>query len=309
MGRGRPDAKSRPAATPRALDAWRALSRERRLAAIAAIALFVSMLLPWYQQNGFDHHGVISSNLDAFSVFSFVEAAILLVALSVLTLLYTRAGGRTFHLPGSDGAVVLAGGLWTVLLLVLRLFDKPGIATHGIAADVGLQWGIFFALGAAGLLAYAGARMRAAERPEPPLLRGRDARRRDEPRRGRGPAREREAAWGAFEPAGPAGARRGTARADSRRRGDAAARRSAALDAASASEGPTEARPARDDAGEATTRISGAGDGSEDQTAITPARRLPAPGPKAVPARPAMARDPKPSAHDDGQLSFDDVGV
>ena len=65
----------------------------------------------------------------------------------------------------------MAAGLWTVLLLVLRLFDKPGISSHGIAANVGVQWGIFFALGAAGLLTYAGSRMRAARRPEPPLRR------------------------------------------------------------------------------------------------------------------------------------------
>ena len=66
---------------------------------------------------------------------------------------------------------MLAAGLWTALLLVLRLFDKPGITQHGVAANVGIQWGIFFALAAAGLLAYAGSRMRAGQRPEPPLVR------------------------------------------------------------------------------------------------------------------------------------------
>ena len=67
--------------------------------------------------------------------------------------------------------MVLAAGLWSALLLILRLFDKPGITQHGVAANVGIQWGIFFALAAAGLLAYAGSRMRAGQRPEPPLLR------------------------------------------------------------------------------------------------------------------------------------------
>ena len=52
--------------------------------------------------------------------------------------------------------------MWSALLLVLRLFDKPGVTQHGVAANVGVQWGIFFALAAAGLLAYAGSRMRAA---------------------------------------------------------------------------------------------------------------------------------------------------
>jgi hypothetical protein len=155
--------------------AWDVLDRDRRLAAVAALLLFATMLLPWYQQNAVvsaaKTQPLVSRNLNAFAVFSFVEAAVLLVAVAVLLLLYARADGRTFHLPGGDGAVVFAAGIWTALLLVLRLFDKPGIAHNGVAANVGIQWGIFFALGAAGLLAYAGSRMRGALRPEPPLLR------------------------------------------------------------------------------------------------------------------------------------------
>jgi hypothetical protein len=155
--------------------AWNALDRDQRLATVAAVLLFATMLLPWYQQNAVvsaaKSQPLVSRNLNAFAVFSFVEAAVLLVALAVLALLYARAEDRDFQLPGGDGAVVFAAGIWTALLLVLRLFDKPGIAHNGVAANVGVQWGIFFALAAAGVLAYAGSRMRAARRPEPPLLR------------------------------------------------------------------------------------------------------------------------------------------
>jgi hypothetical protein len=154
---------------------WRALSGEQHLAAGAAAALFVTMLLPWYQQNAVvdaSHTSPLQSrNLNAFQVFSFVEAAVLLVAVAVVYLLYARAEGRQFHLPGSDGAVVMAAGLWTMALLVFRLFDKPGISSHGVAANVGVQWGIFFALAAAALMVYAGSRMRAERRPEPPVQR------------------------------------------------------------------------------------------------------------------------------------------
>ncbi len=159
---------------------WRALSADQRLAAGAAVALFVTMLLPWYQQNAIVNAPrtapLQSRNLNAFQVFSFVEAAVLLVAVSVVYLLYARAEGRDFHLPGSDGAVVMAAGLWTMALLVFRLFDKPGISSHGIAANVGIQWGIFFALAAAALMAYAGSRMRAERHPEPPIQRVRPRR-------------------------------------------------------------------------------------------------------------------------------------
>jgi len=154
---------------------WQALEPEQRLAGAAAAALFATMLLPWYQQNAVVNAPrtapLQSRNLNAFQVFSFVEAAVLLVAVAVIYLLYARAEGREFHLPGSDGTVVMAAGLWTALLLIIRLFDKPGISSHGIAANVGVQWGIFFALAAAGLMAYSGSRMRAARRPEPPLQR------------------------------------------------------------------------------------------------------------------------------------------
>jgi hypothetical protein len=154
---------------------WRALTGEQRLAGGAAVALFVTMLLPWYQQNAVVDAPrtapLQSRNLNAFQVFSFVEAAVLLVAVAVVYLLYARAEGREFHLPGSDGAVVMAAGLWTALLLVFRLFDKPGISSHGIAANVGVQWGIFFALAAAGLMTYAGSRMRNASPLEPPVER------------------------------------------------------------------------------------------------------------------------------------------
>jgi hypothetical protein len=159
----------------RLTSAWRALTPEQRLAGGASAALFVTMFLPWYQQNAVVDAPrtapLQSRNLNAFQVFSFVEAAVLLVALAVLYLLFARSERRSFKLPGGDGSVVLAAGIWVALLLILRLFDKPGITTHGIAANVGIQWGIFFALAAAGLLALAGSRMRAGARPEAPLVR------------------------------------------------------------------------------------------------------------------------------------------
>jgi len=156
--------------------AWRAMGGEQRLAAMAALGLFVSMFLPWYEKSYFERlpgaSGLdgVSDGLSAFGAFSFVEAAVLLVAAAVLVLCFTRAEGKAFHLPGGDGTVILAAGAWAGLLLVWRLFDKPDAsAPGGAAVTVGIQWGIFFALATAGLVAYAGVRVRAADRPEPPL--------------------------------------------------------------------------------------------------------------------------------------------
>ncbi len=188
---------------------WRTLKPEQRLAGAAAAALFVAMLLPWYQQNAVVNAPrtapLQSRNLNAFQAFSFVEAAVLLVAVAVIYLLYARAEGRDFKLPGSDGAVVMAAGLWTALLLVVRLFDKPGISSRGVAANVGVQWGIFFALAAAGLLAYAGSRMRADRRLEPPLHREHsEPPSRPSPHIDRPAPSAQPASWPPSEPASPA---------------------------------------------------------------------------------------------------------
>jgi hypothetical protein len=85
------------------LRAPRQLDFEQRVAGIGALLLIVS----------------------TFGPFSFVEAAIVLVALAVLLLLKKRADGRSFHLPFGDGAVIMAAGAWSAMLIVVRLLDRP----------------------------------------------------------------------------------------------------------------------------------------------------------------------------------------
>jgi len=145
---------------------WRGLGSEQRICAIAALVLFVTMVLPWYSlANGGKVGCAATHNVSAFGVFSFVEAAILLVSAGVLVLMFFRGEKRGFHLPGGDGTVVLAAGVWSGVLLFYRVLDRP----PGNGCPVGIEWGFFLAFVAAGFLAYAGARLRAAHRPEPPL--------------------------------------------------------------------------------------------------------------------------------------------
>jgi hypothetical protein len=158
----------------RALRAWRTLPSERRLAAGASLGLFAALFLPWYQETviapGLTNLRSISTSLTGWQAFSFVEAAVLLVAAATLVLLFVRSEGRAFHVPGGDGGVITAAGLWTCLLIVWRMFDKEGTTGHGqYATTSGIEWGIFVALGVAALLAYAGTRIRLAHEPEPPL--------------------------------------------------------------------------------------------------------------------------------------------
>jgi hypothetical protein len=153
--------------------AWRALDSDQRLAAGAAVGLFASMFLPWYSTTDtFVEHGVAraaQTSSNAFGSFSFVEAAVLLVSAGVLAMLFARAERRGFALPLGDGVIVTAAGAWTSLLVFYRLLDKPGLqGNQRLTATVGVQWGIFIALLVAIGLAYAGARMRSAERDEAP---------------------------------------------------------------------------------------------------------------------------------------------
>jgi hypothetical protein len=161
--------------------AWRSLGGEQRLAGAAALALLVTMLLPWYGLQSLDRKTgqIYSHSISAFGDVSFVEAAIFLVAAGVLAMLFARGEGRGFHLPGSDGTIVAIAGGWAAVLIFYRVFSRPS----GGGYPVGIEWGFFLAFVAAGALTYAGVRMRHAARPEPPLRRARARRPAPRPRR------------------------------------------------------------------------------------------------------------------------------
>ena len=111
------------------VESWRRLNTEQRVAAVGALLLVVS----------------------TFGPFSFVEAAIALTGFGVLVLLRQRADRKQFHLPSGDGTVILAAALWSALLIVTRIFDRP------LGQSI-------LALGCAAILAAAGLRER-AKRP------------------------------------------------------------------------------------------------------------------------------------------------
>jgi hypothetical protein len=140
-----------------------ALRADQQLAGLAALALLGSMFLPWYEKSVVGPRGdrFVSDTVSAFGAVSFVEAAVFLVAAGVLALLFTRAEKREYELPGGDGTVILAAGVWAALLIFWRVFDRPDV--HGSGGTVGIQWGFFVAFVAAGALASAGRRMRQHE--------------------------------------------------------------------------------------------------------------------------------------------------
>ena len=168
-------ARTTPGPGVRVFRAWRALAAEQRLSAIAALSLWVTMFLPWYSESGIavGKSGVRTGGitLTAWGAFSWVEAAVLLVSVGVLALLFARGERRAFHLPGGDGGVIVLAGGWTALLIIYRMFDKQSTQTVSGAGAInnGIEWGIFFALFAAIWLTWTGLAMRRAHRAEPRL--------------------------------------------------------------------------------------------------------------------------------------------
>jgi hypothetical protein len=111
-------------------ETWRRLNIEQRTAGGAALLLIVSTF---------------------GRAFSFVEVAEIVTGGGVLALLKMRADRKEFHLPFGDGTAIMAAGMWTAVLIAVRLLDRPLGQT-------------ILALACAAVLMAAGARER-AKRP------------------------------------------------------------------------------------------------------------------------------------------------
>jgi len=140
------------------------------LAAVGAVALLVSLLLPWY--------AVDTATLNGFESFSVIDVLLVLLVLLALALVVLQA---TRDSPaGPVGAAVLTAtfGILCALLVLYRLINQPGSnelvevrpgAWLGLAATV--------AIAAGGWLALANERVRGVppgpepeERPTPPRI-------------------------------------------------------------------------------------------------------------------------------------------
>ena len=88
---------------------------------------------------------------------------------AVLTLLFQRAEGKAFHLPGGDGGVIMAAGLWTCVLIVWRIFDKQGASGHGQYATTSGSSGASSSRSRSRPCSPTPAPDPRAHRPEPPL--------------------------------------------------------------------------------------------------------------------------------------------
>jgi len=132
----------------------RALHPDQRLAGFAALGVIASMFLPWWRDP--------LSGLSYWAVnrFTFIELALVLVAGSVLLMLYGRAEGRGFHLPLADGTLAAGAGIWCCVLVLARIADPPTRVLPDRTLDYDLRWGFLVALASGVLLVVAGVRGR-----------------------------------------------------------------------------------------------------------------------------------------------------
>jgi hypothetical protein len=135
-------------------DPIRSLSAHERLAALGAVIVVASLFLPWY---GVTLAGGLVKT--AVGTFGLIEAALLLTVGSAVLLIVACSRGYSLPRPLNEGALLVAAGAWSALLIAYRIMDRPDFELAG-AGRVGLRYGIFIALIGAGLLAAGGLRER-----------------------------------------------------------------------------------------------------------------------------------------------------
>jgi hypothetical protein len=153
-----PGAPTPPNLFVRAVRAFRALGREQRISALAALVLWITMFLPWYSETGFAHEesgsAAVSLSLSAWNAFGLVQVLVLVLSLGTFVFLFARGERRALGAPlGETSIVVLSAGAAAAVLIIFGMFDRPG---GGTGISTGIEWGIFLALLAAIWLAWSG---------------------------------------------------------------------------------------------------------------------------------------------------------
>ena len=121
------------------------VSRATWIAAGGALILFISVFLSWYGASiaGFS---VSVSGWDSVDVAKLVA----LLALIVIAALVIEMFVPTVTLPVPASLIIIAAGGLAVLLVLVKIVDKPG------GDGIGLKYGIFVALIAAAATTYGG---------------------------------------------------------------------------------------------------------------------------------------------------------
>jgi hypothetical protein len=153
---GAPGAQTGPNLPVRVVRAWRALTRDQRVSAVAALALLLTMFLPWYSVtvSVAGSRTAAGASLSAWNAFGLVQAIVLLISLGTLVLLFVRGERRALGGESGDAApLIVLGGFVAAVLILYAMFDRPG---GKLAVASGISWGIVIALLAAIWLGWSG---------------------------------------------------------------------------------------------------------------------------------------------------------
>ena len=126
-----------------------------RLAAIGALVVFVSLILPWYGVSLQLFQVITESGLGAFGAGAL---ALVLTAAAALYLAVITARGYRLPRPLTAGGVMVAAGVWCAILAALLTVETPS-RILGIDA-VETEYGPFVAIGGALTIVAGGMRMR-----------------------------------------------------------------------------------------------------------------------------------------------------
>jgi hypothetical protein len=124
-----------------------------RIAAIGAIVVIASPLLPWY---GVPVSGGLAKT--GFDSFGLAQLAMMLTAAAALMLIGRRMRGYDPPRPLGAGGLLITAGLWIGVLLCYLIADRPDEIAGSL--DVSVRLGPFVALGGAGALIVGGMRVR-----------------------------------------------------------------------------------------------------------------------------------------------------
>ena len=129
-----------------------------RLAASGAVAVFVSLLLPWY---GAPVADLVQTGMGSFN---FSTAALLLTVGAALFLALELGRGYSLPRPLSAGVLEIVAGVWATLIVLYLMADRPVFDFAGLNDDYELRYGIFVALFGSVTIAMAGVQRRRHER-------------------------------------------------------------------------------------------------------------------------------------------------
>jgi hypothetical protein len=139
------------------------LSMGEKIAGVSAVLLFIFMFFAWFGVEVSGGSGLLTASASesgsAWDALEYIPIVLVIAIVAAIGVAAVRLTDAAFEPPISMNAVVsILGGL-SVLLILFRIVDPPGVGSvPGLSIDVSPEIGIFLGLLAAIGIAYGGYR-------------------------------------------------------------------------------------------------------------------------------------------------------